>query len=269
MKAELAQQRSLFELSQLDAELSRIAHRATHLPQREAYERMQLDHTAANDRLGTVRMALEDLDAQVSRFESEIDAVRQREDRDRSLLRSGATDAKQLSDMQHELETLQRRQTSLEDSLLEVMERREELQAQLAAESGAIEVLQADLAGAQQALDAATAELDEARAEHSSRRDALTASWIRPFPRSTNGSAPGEGRAPVRCRDTGAAPAGSRSAAVTWPASRRPPKTNWCVARNAVRSCCGSRHFSSEGCHRSRRRVTRQSRAGRIRRGGV
>lgn len=32
MKAEAAQQRSLLELAKLDAELSRIAHRSTHLP---------------------------------------------------------------------------------------------------------------------------------------------------------------------------------------------------------------------------------------------
>jgi uncharacterized protein len=175
MKAEVAQQRSLLELSKLDAELSRIAHRANHLPQREAHDRKQLEHNAASDRLAAVRITLEDLDAQVSRFESEIDAVRQREDRDRSLLRSGATDAKQLSDLQHELDTLLRRQTSLEDSLLEVMERREELQAQLGTELGAIEVLQADLASAQQELDAALAEIDQARQERASRRDLLTA----------------------------------------------------------------------------------------------
>ncbi|MEB3982443.1 zinc ribbon domain-containing protein [Mycobacterium sp. 663a-19] len=175
MKAEVAQQQSLLELSKLDAELSRIAHRAAHLPQREAYARLQSEHTAASDRLATMRIAVEDLDAQVSRFESEIDAVCRREDRDRELLKSGAADAKQLTDLQHELETLVRRQTSLEDSLLEVMERREELQTQLAAEQRAIEALQADLVSAQQELDAALAELDEARHEHSSRRDALTA----------------------------------------------------------------------------------------------
>jgi uncharacterized protein len=175
MKAEVAQQRSLLELSQLDAELSRIAHRATHLPQREACERMRSEHTAASDRLAATRIAVEDLDAQVTRLESEIEAVRQREDRDRSLLSSGAIDAKQLSDLQHELETLRRRQTSLEDSLLDVMERREELQEQLAAEQRAIEALQADLASAQQALDEALAEIDQARQLHSSRRDTLTA----------------------------------------------------------------------------------------------
>jgi hypothetical protein len=175
MKAEVAQQRSLLELTELDAELSRIAHRANHLPQREAYERLRAEHDAVNDRAGVVRLAVEDLDAQVSRFESEIDAVRQREDRDRSLLKSGAIDAKQLSDLQHELETLERRQASLEDSLLEVMERREELQEQLAGELGTIAALQTDLTSAQQALDAAVAEIDGARQQRSSRRDELTA----------------------------------------------------------------------------------------------
>jgi len=175
MKAEVAQQRSLLELSKLDAELSRLAHRAAHLPQREACERIQAESTAADDRLAAIRIALDDLDAQVSRFESDIEAVRQREDRDRALLQSGATDAKQLSDLQHELETLIRRQTSLEDSLLEVMERREELQARLDAEQVAIEALQAELATARQALDDAIAETNEARQLHSSRRDRLTA----------------------------------------------------------------------------------------------
>ena len=175
MKAEVAQQLSLLELSKLDAELSRIAHRATHLPQQEACERIRTEYNAAGDRLGAVRIALEDLDAQVARFESEIEAVRQREERDRSMLKSGATDAKQLSDLQHELETLVRRQTSLEDSLLEVMERREELQAQLDSEQKAVEALQTELTGAQQALDAAVDEIDQARQLHSSRRDTLTA----------------------------------------------------------------------------------------------
>ncbi|HTY34495.1 zinc ribbon domain-containing protein [Mycobacterium sp.] len=175
MKAEVSQQLSLLELSKLDAELSRIAHRATHLPQQEAVDRIRTECNAAGDRLGALRIALEDLDAQVARFEAEIEAVRQREDRDRSLLKSGATDAKQLSDLQHELETLLRRQTSLEDSLLEVMERREELQAQLASEEGAVEALQSELADAQRALDAAVAEIDEARQAHSSRRDTLSA----------------------------------------------------------------------------------------------
>jgi uncharacterized protein len=174
MKATVEQQYSLLEVAELDAELARIAHRASHLTERQDYERTQIDQVAANDRLGALHIASEDLDAQISRFESEIDAVHQREQRDRSLLQS-VTDARQLSDLQHELETLQRRRSSLEDSLLEVMERHEKLQAQRTAALAAIEALQADLAGAKQALDSAVAELDDARRQRSSRREELTA----------------------------------------------------------------------------------------------
>jgi predicted nucleic acid-binding Zn-ribbon protein len=195
MKAEVGQQRSLLELSKLDAELSRITHRANHLPQQEVFDRTQLEHTAASDRLGALRIAMEDLDAQVSRFESDIDAVRQREDRDRSLLQSGAADAKQQSDLQHELDTLQRRQGALEDSLLELMERREELQEQLTAESAVVEGLEADLASAQVALAAATSEIDAERQEHASRRDGLAKSLEPPlsalYERQRAGGGPG------------------------------------------------------------------------------
>jgi predicted nucleic acid-binding Zn-ribbon protein len=206
MKAEVAQQRSLLELAKLDAELSRLAHRASHLPQQEAYERVQADHIAAGDRVAATSIALEDLDAQVSRFESDIDAVRQREERDRALLRSGATDAKQLSDLQHELDTLLRRQASLEDSLLEIMERREELQAQLQAEQQTVDALGSEVALARQALDEAAAEIDEARQVNSSRRDSLTAS-LDPalsalYERQRAGGGPGAG--PLMGRRCGA-----------------------------------------------------------------
>lgn len=175
MKADVAQQRSLLELSKLDAELSRITHRSTHLPEQEACERLRVEFEAAGDRLATVRIAVEDIDAHVARLEAEIEAVRQREDRDRSLLQSGATDAKHLSDLQHELETLQRRQTSLEDSLLEVMERREELQSQLDGEQQTLTSLEAEMAAACEALDAAVAEINAARELQSSRRESLSA----------------------------------------------------------------------------------------------
>lgn len=196
MKAAVAQQRSLLEVVELDAQLSRIAHRAGHLPERQDCERLQTDQVAADDRLAALRIALEDLDAQISRFELEIDAVRQREDRDRTLLQSVA-DAKQLSELQHELDTLQRRQSSLEDSLLEVMEHREQVEAQHTAEIAKSEALQADLAAAQQALDGVLEEIDQTRRQHSSRRDELTTALdpelIALYERQRAGGGPGAG----------------------------------------------------------------------------
>lgn len=173
MKAEVVQQRSLLELAELDAELGRIEHRAKHLTEQEHLEQVQARHREANDRLAALRIALDDLDAQVAKFENEIDAVRRRQDRDRSLLDAGAINAKQLSELQHELETLQRRQSSLEDSLLEVMERREELQEEQAGELARIDALQSELTSAQKSLDDAVTELNQTRHQCVSRRDEL------------------------------------------------------------------------------------------------
>jgi predicted nucleic acid-binding Zn-ribbon protein len=165
----------LLELAELDAELSRNDHRAKHLPEQQQVEDAQSAHREANDRLAAVQIALEDLDAQVAKFESEIDSVRQREDRDRSMLAAGTVDAKQLTELQHELETLERRQSSLEDSLLEVMERREELLSQQAGELAAIDELQSKLTDAQRACDEVRDEIDQLRHQSVSRRDELVA----------------------------------------------------------------------------------------------
>jgi predicted nucleic acid-binding Zn-ribbon protein len=196
MKAEIAQQRSLLEVAQLDAELAKMDHRAGHLPERADIARIHTEQAAAADRLGALEIALEDLNTQVSRFESEIDGVRQREDRDRALLKSVA-DSKQLSELQHELDTLQRRQSSLEDSLIEVMEHREQLQNQQAAETAVIEGLQSELATTQQALDTTLADIDHHRRVHLSRRDELAAELtpdlLALYERQRSGGGPGAG----------------------------------------------------------------------------
>jgi predicted nucleic acid-binding Zn-ribbon protein len=175
MKADVVHQRSLLELTELDAELSRVEHRASHLVEQGRLEAVQATHREANDRLAALQIALEDLDAQVAKYEVEIDGVRQREERDRSLLDGGAVDAKQLTELQHELQTLERRQSSLEDSLLEVMERREELQSEQAQALAKIDELQVEMGEAQKACDEARTELDQVRHQRASRRDELIA----------------------------------------------------------------------------------------------
>lgn len=173
MKAPVAQQQLLAELAEIDAEVSRNEHRTKNLPEQKTVEEAQAAHREANDRLAALELALADVDAQVAKLETEIDGVRQREDRDRALLAGGTVDPKQLTDLQHELDTLQRRQASLEDSQLEVMERREELAADQAREQAAIEELQTALTDAQRACDDARAELAQAREKSAARRAEL------------------------------------------------------------------------------------------------
>ena len=170
MKAPADQQRSLADVVQIDAEMTRLAHRRSHLPEDQRYGEMNSELSTAIDRVAALALALEDLEAQITRFESEIDAVRQREDRDRGLLEAGSPNAKQLSDLQHELDTLQRRQESLEDTLLEVMERREELALQHTRGRAEIDALQAELASLQHGRDEMLAEIDRAVEDLTERR---------------------------------------------------------------------------------------------------
>ncbi len=174
MKAEVSQQRSLLDLAEVDAELRRVDHRAGNLAEQQEFDRVQALHQEASDQLAVVEIALEDLDGEITKLESEIDSVRQREDRDRSLLQGGTVNAKQLSELQHELETLERRQASLEDSLLEVMERREVLQRQQSEQLAGIEALKNEMSAAQLARDAALVAIDNVRQVSAARRAELT-----------------------------------------------------------------------------------------------
>jgi predicted nucleic acid-binding Zn-ribbon protein len=176
MKAEVSQQRLLLEVAEVDAALTRLTHRSTHLVEQQRFDAVQAEHREANDRLAALSIAVEDLDAQIAKFESEIDAVRQRETRDEQLMDSGSVGAKQVAELQHELETLQRRQAALEEQQLEIMERREELQGERNEELALIDALQGDLTSAQVERDQALVSIDESRKVASDRRAALLGS---------------------------------------------------------------------------------------------
>jgi predicted nucleic acid-binding Zn-ribbon protein len=197
MKAEASQQRSLLDLAEVDAELRRVDHRAANLAEQQEFERVQALHREANDQLSVVGIALEDLDGEIAKLESEIDSVRQREERDRTLLQGGTVNAKQLNELQHELETLERRQASLEDSLLEVMERREELQRQQSEHLGRIDALQNELSAAQLARDAALVDIENVRQVSAGRRAELTsllnADLVALYEKQRAGGGPGAG----------------------------------------------------------------------------
>ena len=51
MKADLAQQSSLQELTEIDAELSRLAHRSTHLPEQQRYDELLAEREVVKDLL--------------------------------------------------------------------------------------------------------------------------------------------------------------------------------------------------------------------------
>jgi len=164
MKADPAVQRTLLTLAAVDKELTQLAHRRRTLPEIAQLVEAEVAVRTAKDKLVEVETSAGDLDRDIRRIERDVEGVRARTERDRTLLAGSGVGAKQATDLQHELETLQRRQSVLEDEQLEIMEQREAVGAD-------VEHSQAALAAAEQAVtdltqrrDTAFADIDAAEA---------------------------------------------------------------------------------------------------------
>jgi uncharacterized protein len=132
VKADPFVQLRLLDLQALDSALDRLAHKRKTLPQ--IVEIAKLDGLLDSLRGDVVlaETAVADLQRDLDKAESDIEQVRVRKSRDEERLASGAiTQPKQLEELQHEVATLTKRQSDLEDAELEVMERMEEAQARL------------------------------------------------------------------------------------------------------------------------------------------
>jgi predicted nucleic acid-binding Zn-ribbon protein len=162
VNVEPAVQSKLLSLAAVDAELNRLAHRRRTLPEQQEVERLEAERTSRKDAAVAVEIVLDDLDRDIRKLEGEVDAVRQRGDRDRKLLESGTIGAKQLTELQHELGSLERRQSALEDELLEVMERREATKSDHDHAGAQVSKIDEEIAAAERLRDEALADIEVA-----------------------------------------------------------------------------------------------------------
>lgn len=126
MKADPFVQERLLELPRIDQRRAQLGKEARTSPLKEEAARATEAVTAAEEEAVELRTRVKDLERDVARAERDVETVRARVERDNVTLDSGAATAKQLTDIQHELTSLARRQAELEDVELEIMERMEE-----------------------------------------------------------------------------------------------------------------------------------------------
>ncbi|MGI5996953.1 zinc ribbon domain-containing protein [Saccharomonospora viridis] len=173
MKAEPAVQRQLLDLAEVDAELARVAHRRRNLPELAEITEAEKRLRERRDALVAAQTTASDLEREVSKQEREIESVRARAERDRKLMESGSVSAKQLADLERELETLARRQSVLEDDQLELMERKEAVDADVQRTAAEVDKAEQELADAQRRRDEALADLDTTQARREADRENL------------------------------------------------------------------------------------------------
>jgi predicted nucleic acid-binding Zn-ribbon protein len=174
-------QSKLLDLAGVDAELTRITHRRGALPEQKEVERLEAERISRKDASVAVEIQIDDIDRDIRKLEGEVDAVRQREDRDRTLLQSGSVGAKQLTELEHELGSLVRRQGLLEDELLEVMEQREALQADHDHAGAQLSQAEEELIDAKRRRDDAVADLDKAQERCAADRERLVGEFPADF----------------------------------------------------------------------------------------
>lgn len=101
--------------------------------------------------------------------------MRQRAVRDQQRLDSGTLGPKDLENLQHELASLARRQSDLEDVVLDIMERREAAQERAAELAGRVESAQAGIAEAESRRSAALEGIDAEGFSTAKEREVLAA----------------------------------------------------------------------------------------------
>lgn len=176
MKADPAVQRRLLDLAEVDAELSRLAHRRRTLPELAELVEAEAAVRAGKDKLVEVETAAADLDRDIRRLERDVEGVRARTERDNQMLAGAGVPAKQAVELQHELETLARRQSVLEDEQLEIMEQREAVGADLEHSQVVVEQAQHKVLEIIERRDTATADIDAGEAGRRRAREEVAAS---------------------------------------------------------------------------------------------
>lgn len=169
LNASPTDQLRLLDLQALDTRLDQLAHRRRTLPEHAEIERVDARLRQARDLLVAAQTEHGDVERERRKADADVEQVRARATRDQQRLDSGAvTSAKDLENLQHEIASLARRQSALEDVELEIMERLEGIEERVAELRGEVAALEEERAAVVARRDAALAEI---AAEEATTRD--------------------------------------------------------------------------------------------------
>lgn len=163
----------MLDLQKLDTRLAQLAHRERTLPIAQEVQQAQQRHTVAEEDLVLARTALGDVDREITKAEQAVQQVVDRAARNNARLEAGQGSAKDLQALQHELATLGRRQSELEDEQLVVMERAESLRTDVEARESAVAATQQRVEDLQRDLDQERTAIADERAQVQRERDQI------------------------------------------------------------------------------------------------
>jgi predicted nucleic acid-binding Zn-ribbon protein len=167
-------QRTILDLAATDRVISAAEHRRSHLPALAVIADGEAKAAVSRRAVVAARTEVGDLQRATNKLDAEVEQVRARSRRDSDRLSSGSAGPKELESLQHEIESLRRRQATLEDAELDLMEQRETAEGVLAVAERELAAIEAGVAEAVATRDAAFAEIDAALAVEREKRQRLT-----------------------------------------------------------------------------------------------
>ena len=171
LKADPAAQLRLLDLQELDARADQLRHQRGTLPEHDDLAALTMTRHDLGNQARDARIAVDDLTAEQTKVDSDVEQVKTRRDRDRNRIDQGLVcNPRDLERMQHEMESLERRITTLEDEELEVMARLEDAQRTFDELTAQLADADARNARLEQARDARYAEIDAELAELAAQR---------------------------------------------------------------------------------------------------
>lgn len=150
----------MLDLQALDTRLDQIAHRKATLPELAQLMALNTELSACSDDLVRAQTALGDVQREIVKADTDVQLVRERSIRNQTRMDAGQGTAKDLQALQHEVDSLARRQSALEDIELEVMERAEGLDTDVSRLEADCAELTARADDLKAVSDKAVAELD-------------------------------------------------------------------------------------------------------------
>ncbi|MDX6307035.1 MAG: uncharacterized protein QOI06_81 [Nocardioidaceae bacterium] len=176
LKADSIAQLKLLDLQAVDASLDLLAHRLARLPESIALAELTDRHRDLAAEHGRLQTEVADLGREQRKADADVEQVKSRRSRNRDRIDAGQVgDPKQLQAMQHEIETLDRRISDLEDVEIDVMERLESAQTKLVRLGDEVGQLESAIAETSAARDSATADIARQRGDAQAERETLAA----------------------------------------------------------------------------------------------
>lgn len=173
MKASHLDQERLLALQQIDIDLLKIAHKIKNSPLNSNLESLNRSLIDSKNLLIAAETEKSDIQHELSRSEIDVEQVVSRIEKDEKRLASGTGTPKELEQIQHELGTLAKRRSELEEVELEIMVRIDDVSKRITDLQKQLASFEAELARVQSELEIEVRSLDSAKQISLTAREAL------------------------------------------------------------------------------------------------